>query len=227
MTPLATFRLARKFTFDASGGPPLLLRNDQETGNHWLRVRLAGGERRYFAPRTLDDLARLKQATPLAVAGSEMVQRAAHRNVVLLLQQLEELVSKLFQCCQERMQYQCERFDLPDAEFRCLMLFGEERYLTAKGIASKMNVVKSRVSKIVDGLLKKGLVQPIKDPGDSRVSLLRLTHKGSKKLNKINLFLQDMHHQVLFQIAPDQRKAVLTNLDILKASMEAAKEMMI
>jgi hypothetical protein len=36
-----------------------------------------------------------------------------------------------------------------------------------------------------------------------------------------------MHHQVLFQIAPDQRKAVLTNLDILKASMEAAKEMMI
>ncbi|MEJ2101147.1 MAG: hypothetical protein P8X68_14400 [Desulfobacterales bacterium] len=66
------------------------------------------------------------------------------------------------------MQYQCDRFELPDAEFRCLMLFGEERYLTAKGIAHKMNVVKSRVSiahkmnvvksrvsKIVDGLIKK------------------------------------------------------------------------
>ncbi len=124
------------------------------------------------------------------------------------------------------MQYQCERFDLPDAEFRCLMLFGQERYLTAKGIASKMNVVKSRVSKIVEGLLKKNLIQRIKDPEDSRVSLLSLTPQGHEKVNQINNFLEDVHHPVLLQIAPDQRKAVLTNLDILKASMEAVKEMM-
>ena len=142
------------------------------------------------------------------------------------LKQFQELILKLFQCCQERMQYQCERFGLPDAEFRCLMLFGQERYLTAKGIALKMNVVKSRVSKIIEGLLKKKLIQRIKDPEDSRVSLLSLTAKGNKKLNDINMFLNDVHHQVLLQIAPDQRKAVLTNLDILKASMEAVKEMM-
>ena len=93
---------------------------------------------------------------------------------------------KLFQCCQERLQYQCERFDLPDAEFRCLMLFGQERYLTAKGIAAKMDVVKSRVSKIVDGLLKKKLIQRMKDPEDSRVSLLSLTPQGHQKLNDID-----------------------------------------
>jgi DNA-binding MarR family transcriptional regulator len=125
------------------------------------------------------------------------------------------------------MQYQCERFGLPDAEFRCLMLFGEERYLTAKGIAHQMNVVKSRVSKIVDGLINKKLIQRIKDPEDSRVSLLSLTPKGNRKLRHINEFLRDVHHQVLVQMAPDQRKAVLTNLDILKASMEAVKEMMV
>ena len=143
------------------------------------------------------------------------------------LKQFQELILKLFQCCQERMQYQCERFGLPDAEFRCLMLFGEERYLTAKGISLKMNVVKSRVSKIIEGLLKKKLVQRIKDPEDSRVSLLSLTPLGHEKLNHINTFLKDIHYQVLMQISPDQRKAVLTNLDILKASMEAVKEMMV
>lgn len=143
------------------------------------------------------------------------------------LKQFQELILKLFQCCQERMQYQCERFGLPDAEFRCLMLFGEERYLTAKGIALKMNVVKSRVSKIIDGLIKKKLIQRIKDPEDSRVSLLSFTPDGQKKLNNINEFLQDVHYQVLLQMAPDQRKAVLTNLDILKASMESVKEMMV
>jgi hypothetical protein len=32
---------------------------------------------------------------------------------------------------------------------------------------------------------------------------------------------------MLSQMAPDQRKTMLTNLDILKASMEAVKEMMV
>ncbi len=93
------------------------------------------------------------------------------------LKQFQDLIVKLFQCCQERMQYQSDRFNLPDAELRCLMLFGEERYLTPKGIAYKMNVVKSRISKIIDGLLKKDLIQRIKDPEDSRISLLSLTGK--------------------------------------------------
>ena len=143
------------------------------------------------------------------------------------LEQFEELITKLFQCCQERMQYQCERFQLPDAELRCLGLFGKERYLTAKGIALKMNVVKSRVSKIIDGLIKKDLIQRIKDPEDSRISLLSLTPTGHKKLNEINGFLKGLHGQVLSQMAQDQRQAMLTNLDILKASMEAVKDLMV
>ena len=143
------------------------------------------------------------------------------------LEQFQELITKLFQCCQERMQYQCDRFQLPDAELRCLSLFGKERYLTAKGIALKMNVVKSRVSKIIDGLIKKKLIYSIKDPEDSRVSLLSLTSTGQEKLNEISVFSNGIHSQVLSQMAPDQRQAMLTNLDLLKASMEAVKELML
>jgi hypothetical protein len=39
--------------------------------------------------------------------------------------------------------------------------------------------------------------------------------------------MEDVHYQVLSQMAPDQRMTMLTNLDILKASMEAVKEMMV
>jgi DNA-binding MarR family transcriptional regulator len=143
------------------------------------------------------------------------------------LQQFQDLITRLFQCCQERMQYQSEKFDLPDAELRCLLLFGNERYLTSTGIAQKMNLVKSRISKIVDGLLKKDLIQRIKDPEDSRISLLSLTPGGQKKLDEIKSFLEQTHHQVLRQMAPEQRKTLLINLDLLKASMEAVKEMMV
>ena len=143
------------------------------------------------------------------------------------LANFQQLIAKLFQCCQERIQYQCERFQLPDAELRCLMLFGDQRYLTAKSIAHQMNVVKSRVSKIIEGLIRKKLVQRIKDPEDSRVNLLSLTPVGQKKINEIKEFIDYIHLQVLDRMEPDQRQAMLANLHILKASMEAVKELMV
>jgi DNA-binding MarR family transcriptional regulator len=141
--------------------------------------------------------------------------------------QFQQLITKLYQCCQDRMRYQSERFDLPDAELRCLLLFGEEKYLTPKGIANKMNLVKSRISKLISGLNNKGFIQKIADPEDSRTTLLRLTSQGHKKLNEINLFLNETHQEVLRQIEPEQRHTMMTNLELLKASMESIKELMV
>lgn len=135
-------------------------------------------------------------------------------------EQFRNLVLRLFQCCQERMQYQCDRFGLPDAEIRCLLLFGEERYLTAKGIAYKLNVVKSRVTKIVEGLIRKKLLQKVPDPGDSRIILLSLTPKGQVKLKEINSFMLEFNSQVLRTIHPGKRRDLLNNLELLRISME-------
>lgn len=140
------------------------------------------------------------------------------------VEQFRKLVMKLFQCCQERMNLQSDRFGLPDAEIRCLLLFGEERYLTAKGIASKLNVVKSRVSKIVDGLIKKQLIYKVPDPEDSRITLLCLTNDGHAKLKEITHFMLDLHSQVLALIHPDKRNELLSNLDLLRVSMETINE---
>jgi len=142
------------------------------------------------------------------------------------LRQFQSIMTKLLQCCNERMQYQSQRFNLPDAELRCLILFEGERYLTPKNIANRMNVVKSRVTKIINGLVKRDLVQKIKDPGDSRITLLSLTSQGQKKLSDILDFNNCIHREVLIAMGPEQRKIMLTNLDMLKASMEYAKDFM-
>jgi DNA-binding MarR family transcriptional regulator len=143
------------------------------------------------------------------------------------VQQLKELVSSLFQCCQERMQYQSDRFGLPDAELRCLMLFERQHYLTPKSIAHKLNVVKSRVTSIVNKLLEKKLIQKIQDPGDLRITLLNTTSQGNRKINEIREFQNFIYNQMLSQMAPEQRKAMMTNLNLLKASMETLKEVIV
>jgi DNA-binding MarR family transcriptional regulator len=139
------------------------------------------------------------------------------------LRQFQSIMIKLLQCCHERMRYQSEKFGLPDAELRCLMLFEGERYLISKSLAGRLSVVKSRITKVVDGLVKKDLIQKVKDPADSRITLLSLTSKGQNKLIEIQEFNDWIHKEVLMAMEPEQRKIMLTNLDILKASMESTK----
>ncbi|MBU2627638.1 MAG: MarR family winged helix-turn-helix transcriptional regulator, partial [Proteobacteria bacterium] len=140
--------------------------------------------------------------------------------------EFQNLINILFQCCQERLQHQSREFDLPDAELRCLMFFKDEKYLTSKSISLKMNVGKSRMTKIITGLQKKDLIKRIKDPEDSRVSLISLTPSGREKLLDIKAFQDDLHRVVLSQVDETERKKLLTNLDLLKACMESGKQFM-
>ena len=48
---------------------------------------------------------------------------------------LQDLIAEVVKCCEDRKLYETNRFSLPYAEVRCLMLFEGERYLTVKGIS--------------------------------------------------------------------------------------------
>lgn len=141
--------------------------------------------------------------------------------------EFQGLVDALFQCCQERMQYQSERFGLPEAELRCLLKFQNERYLTAKAIADRLNVAKSRVTKIVNGLLRRKLIERSDDPEDSRVKLLKLTSAGEKLVVEVVSFRHELNSKVLDQFSTEQRSGLLNGLSQLKRSMEAVRELLV
>jgi DNA-binding MarR family transcriptional regulator len=58
------------------------------------------------------------------------------------------------------------------------------------------------------------------------VTLIRLTSAGHAKLAQVKAFQDFVYREVLGNMAPEQRKTMITNLTLLKASMEALKEMM-
>jgi DNA-binding MarR family transcriptional regulator len=85
-----------------------------------------------------------------------------------------------------------------------------------------MGVVKSRISKLIEGLVNKGLIRRFKDPADSRIALLQLTTEGQAKLKQINDHLRAANAEVLSQMAPTQREDLLRHLDILRLSMKTS-----
>jgi DNA-binding MarR family transcriptional regulator len=137
---------------------------------------------------------------------------------------LKNLIEEISFCCQERVVFQSKKFELTPAELRSLLLFRNERYLTVTAIAQKLEVAKSRVSKVLDGLLKKEMVHRIDDPEDARIKLISLTPAGQKKTKDIDGFMTELHHHLVLTLKPEDRRSVLSSLEILRSSMEVVKE---
>ena len=107
------------------------------------------------------------------------------------------------------------------------MLFGNARYLTAKVISQRLDVTKSRVTKITNGLIQKGLVETIDDPKDARIKLIGLTQEGRIRSKEISGITADLHQKLLLELEPDQRKMVISCLEALRSSMEAVKNQLV
>jgi DNA-binding MarR family transcriptional regulator len=133
----------------------------------------------------------------------------------------------MLQCCEDRKLYQSQKFNLPYSELKCLMLFNGERYLTVKGIAQRLDVAKSRVTKIIDGLINRGLVKRFGDPNDGRIKLISLTSTGEEKSKIIDAFQKEIHKKILLHLSGDERKSVLSNLGLLRSAMESVKEQLV
>ena len=136
---------------------------------------------------------------------------------------LQDLITEMVGCCEDRKLYESQKFGLPYAELKVLTLFNGERYLTVKGIAQRLDVAKSRVTKLTDSLIKRNLVDRIDDPKDARIKLISLTKAGQKKSEEINALHREIHRKILLQMGADERKGLLSNLELLRSSMEAVK----
>jgi len=155
------------------------------------------------------------------------IVRPSEKLAVYQGQRLKELIEGIIHCCQERVLFQSQKFNLTPAELRCILLFKSEKYLTVKGIAQKLEVAKSRVTKIMEGLIHKKLVQCIDDPEDARVKLCSLTPVGQKKTDEIDDFITEIHQQLLSNLKIGERKSVLHSQEILRSSMEIVKEKLV
>jgi DNA-binding MarR family transcriptional regulator len=156
-----------------------------------------------------------------------MNNRAAKKDTTFFDHQklrLRNLIAEMNNCCEDRHLIEKKKFSLPIAELKCIILFKEEKYLTAKGIALKLEVAKSRVTKLVENLYQKGLVNKIDDPVDARIKLISLSPKGKALVDEIHDFQEHLYEEILIQFDEQERKNILSNLETLRLAMEVVKK---
>jgi DNA-binding MarR family transcriptional regulator len=106
------------------------------------------------------------------------------------------------------------------------MSFEGYKYLSCVEIAGKLEVAKSRVCVVLEGLEKKGFVRKTSDPNDGRVKLISLSPVGQHKVREIEDYIFLLHQQLLEQIPFSLRATVINSLEVLNASMKEMKAKM-
>ena len=122
-----------------------------------------------------------------------------------LCQVLEELV-RLYQfrdrdtdCCAELSISQCYAL-------QTVQRLGP---ISMSGLARELFLEVSSVTRIVDDLVAKRLVERENDPGDRRVCLVRIGSRGESLAGRIHEALVDEQARVLKEVPPESREAVI------------------
>ncbi len=134
--------------------------------------------------------------------------------------QLADLTFKLLANCQEKEARLAEQYGLTQAEFRCLRLFGSHQSSNNKQIAERMNLSPSRLTRIIDGLVKKNYMVREIDSDDRRNMRVTLSVQGTEIVEKLNNAYIGIHSEILDEIEGTQHKPLITAMTHLLSALE-------
>ena len=97
-----------------------------------------------------------------------------------------ELVLKFVINCEANEYKISKKLSFTRAESRLLKFFNFQEEQTGIELARSLSLTKSRITFLINSLLKKGIITRKPNPKDRRFLLIRLTEKGKTSLEKLN-----------------------------------------
>ena len=133
---------------------------------------------------------------------------------------LADLTFSLLASCQQKENRLAEQHGLTQAEFRCLRLFGADESLNNKQIAERMNLSPSRLTRIIDGLVKKEYIIREIDNTDRRNMRVSLSKKGVQIVQLLNKSYVDIHKEILEDIDEMQHQPLISAMTNLLSALQ-------
>lgn len=114
------------------------------------------------------------------------------------------LVRTLRDCCQRQEGEMCHQLSLTPSQFACLLVLPENGDLTVHQIARVLGLSPSRASRIVDSLVRHGLLERRTTDQDRRRQFLALTAAGRTKWQTADELLVGCEQKLLSHLSAPQ-----------------------
>jgi MarR family transcriptional regulator, 2-MHQ and catechol-resistance regulon repressor len=133
---------------------------------------------------------------------------------------MSDLTLRLFALCQEREANFVARYDMHVAEFRCLYTLWKNDTISVKKLANLLNNTPSRLTRVIESLRKKELVERLEPDSDRRLKIISLTKKGKKLIEEMKYNYDSMHSDILSEVTDDSHEQILSSIAKLIDAME-------
>ena len=134
------------------------------------------------------------------------------------------LVRTIRDCCQRKEGEMCQQIALTSSQFACLLAMPEISALNVHQLGEAMGLSHSRASRIVDSLVREGLLDRQTTANDRRQQHLTLTSAGRTKWHKAHMLLMECEQKLLSQLSAqpsrDLEEALKT---VIKALMQGGR----
>jgi DNA-binding MarR family transcriptional regulator len=139
---------------------------------------------------------------------------AAPKNV--LAEQMADLTYELLENCQLKIERTAEKLDLTVAEFKLLRSLKEDEMLSAGALAKRMGLSSSRITRIIDGLLKKRMVKKEAGGKDRRIVDIGLTPDGIAARLQLKAMYISVHEEIINLLPSDAGESVILAMEKLR-----------
>jgi DNA-binding MarR family transcriptional regulator len=148
---------------------------------------------------------------------------AVHKNE--LAEHMADLTYELLENCQLKIERTAHHLNLTVAEFKLLRSLQEGELLSAGALAKRMGLSSSRITRIIDGLLAKGMVKKAAGGKDKRIVDIILTPAGIATRSQLKAMYVSVHQEIINLLPSDTGESVIQAMEKLRqATQEWVKE---
>jgi DNA-binding MarR family transcriptional regulator len=133
-----------------------------------------------------------------------------------LAEHMADLTYELLENCQIKIERTAHKLNLTVAEFKLLRSIQDGEKLSAGSLAKRLGLSSSRITRIIDGLVKKEMVR--KDVGgkDRRVVDVQLTPIGVDTRNQLKDMYVSVHRDIIDLLPSDTGESVMLAMEKLR-----------
>jgi len=133
---------------------------------------------------------------------------------------IADLTFRLLSYCQKKEALFAKRFDISVASFRCMRHLHEHQEATVKQLAENMDLSSSRLTRIIDELVKSEFVLRIEHQSDRRIFIIRLTQKGKELAEDLYNNFNRLHEEILSSIPVSNQKMIVESIKRILNSLD-------
>ncbi|MDZ7268798.1 MAG: MarR family transcriptional regulator [candidate division KSB1 bacterium] len=139
-------------------------------------------------------------------------------------ERLADLTFELLERCQLKRERMAEQLDLTVAEFKLLRGFQQDDVLSVSELARRVDLTSSRLTRIIDGLVEKGIVRREIGSSDRRVMNVTLTAKGREVRAELRRIFVQTHEEIIALLPPGVEKSVIFAMEKLRDALQQWSE---